>query len=31
MLHDIDAGTNKQISTDDSVEYRYPNYLGSVK
>jgi hypothetical protein len=31
MLHDIDAGTNRQISTDDSVEYRYPNYLGSVK
>jgi|TARA_B100000315_G_scaffold256896_1_gene304060 hypothetical protein len=31
MLHDVDAGTNSQLSTDDSVEYRYPNYLGSVK
>lgn len=31
MLHDIDAGTNRQISTDDSLEYRYPNYLDSVK
>lgn len=31
MLHDIASGTNKQISTDDSVEYRYPNYLGSIK
>ncbi len=31
MLHDIDAGTNRQISTDDSLEYRYPNYLDSIK
>ena len=29
--HDIETGTNRKISTDDSVEYRYPNYLGSVK
>jgi hypothetical protein len=31
MLHDIEAGTNRQISTDDSLEYRYPNYVGSIK
>jgi len=31
MLHDIEAGTNRQISTDDSLEHRYPNSLDSIK
>jgi hypothetical protein len=29
--YDIENGTHRKVSTDDSVEYRYPNYLGSVK
>ena len=29
--YDIENGTRRKVSTDDSVEYRYPNYLGSVK
>jgi hypothetical protein len=31
MLHDIESGTNIKVSTDDSLEYRYPNFDGSVK
>jgi hypothetical protein len=31
MLHNIAAGTNRQISTDDSLEYRYPNFMDSIK
>ena len=31
MLYDIDTGTHQQVSTDDSLEYRYPNFDGSIK
>ena len=31
MLHDMEAGTNSQISTMNDVEYRYPTVEGSVK
>jgi len=29
--YDLESGTHRKVSTDDSLEYRYPNYLGSVK
>ncbi|MEX0941475.1 MAG: hypothetical protein WD002_02915 [Pseudomonadales bacterium] len=31
MLYDIDRGSTRQISTDDSLEYRYPNFENSIK
>jgi hypothetical protein len=31
MLYDIDSGTTRQVSTDDTLEYRYPNFNGSIK
>ncbi|MBD3648820.1 MAG: hypothetical protein HUJ31_15530 [Pseudomonadales bacterium] len=31
MQHDIEAGENRQLSTPEDVEYRYPTYLGTVK
>jgi len=31
MLHDIESGTTRQVSTDDSLEYRYPNFDNSIK
>ena len=31
MLHDIETNTNIKVSTDDSLEYRYPNFEGSIK
>jgi hypothetical protein len=29
--YDIETATHRKVSTDDSLEYRYPSYLGSVK
>lgn len=31
MLYDLKAGTTRQVSTDDAMEHRYPNFAGSVK
>ncbi|MBX3485117.1 hypothetical protein [Phenylobacterium sp.] len=31
MLYDISDGSTRQISTDDAMEHRYPNWDGSVK
>lgn len=31
MLHDIATKTNVKVSTDDTLEYRYPNFDGSIK
>ncbi len=31
MEYDIEAGATRQVSTDNSLEYRYPNYEGSIK
>ena len=31
MLYDIATGTTRQMSTDDAMEHRYPNFDGSVK
>ncbi len=30
-LHDIDSGMNTRLTTDDALEYRYPNYMDSIK
>lgn len=31
MLYDLASGTTRQVSTDDSMEHRYPNFDGSIK
>lgn len=31
MLYDIAAGTTRQVSTDNTMEHRYPNFDGSIK
>ena len=31
MLYDIAAGSHQQVSTDDALEYRYPNFDNSIK
>lgn len=31
MLYDIAAGTTRQVSTDDTMEHRYPNFDASIK
>jgi len=31
MLYDIEDGTTRQVSTDNTLEYRYPNFNGRIK
>jgi len=31
MLYDIGSGSTRKVSTDDSLEYRYPNFAASIK
>ncbi|XOV90447.1 MAG: hypothetical protein ACFHX7_11330 [Pseudomonadota bacterium] len=31
MEYDIESGKTRQVSTDNTLEYRYPNYDGSIK
>lgn len=31
MLYDIGTGSTRQMSTDDTMEHRYPNFDGSIK
>jgi hypothetical protein len=31
MLYDMATGSTRQVSTDDTMEHRYPNFDGSIK
>jgi hypothetical protein len=31
MLYDLASGSTRQMSTDNTMEHRYPNFDGSIK